>query len=69
MGPSGSYRNPHTLVEVTSFAAVNKFQPFNVAISSNALFLLVCPSPTSSFVGQGLPRLGGGLGCSGEGRP
>lgn len=42
MGPSGSDRNPHTLVEVTSFAAINKFQPFNVAISSNVLFLLVC---------------------------
>uniref|UniRef100_A0A8C3SFJ1 MPN domain containing n=1 Tax=Chelydra serpentina TaxID=8475 RepID=A0A8C3SFJ1_CHESE len=34
-------RNPHTLVEVTSFAAINKFQPFNVAISSNVLLLLV----------------------------
>lgn len=42
MGPSGFCRNPHTLVEVTSFAAINKFQPFNVAISSNVLFLLVC---------------------------
>lgn len=40
--PPGSFRNPHTLVEVTSFAAINKFQPFNVAISSNVLFLLVC---------------------------
>ena len=67
MGSSGSYRNPHTLVEVTSFAAVNKFQPFNVAISSNALFLLVCPTPTLSVVGQGLPHLGRGLGCSGGG--
>ncbi|NXF68858.1 MPND protein, partial [Ciccaba nigrolineata] len=27
-------------VEVTSFAAINKFQPFNVAISSNVLLLL-----------------------------
>lgn len=42
VGPSGFCRNPHTLVEVTSFAAINKFQPFNVAISSNVLFLLVC---------------------------
>ncbi|NXS22766.1 MPND protein, partial [Mystacornis crossleyi] len=33
-------RNPQTLVEVTSFAAINKFQPFNVAISSNVLLLL-----------------------------
>ncbi|KAM5306615.1 MPN domain-containing protein isoform 2-T2 [Glossophaga mutica] len=40
LGSRDSARNPHTLVEVTSFAAVNKFQPFNVAISSNALFLL-----------------------------
>ncbi|XP_074240875.1 MPN domain-containing protein isoform X2 [Saimiri boliviensis] len=37
---SWPYRNPHTLVEVTSFAAINKFQPFNVAVSSNVLFLL-----------------------------
>lgn len=29
-------------MEVTSFAAINKFQPFNVAVSSNVLFLLVC---------------------------
>uniref|UniRef100_A0A8C9MB38 MPN domain containing n=1 Tax=Panthera tigris altaica TaxID=74533 RepID=A0A8C9MB38_PANTA len=36
----GAGENPHTLVEVTSFAAINKFQPFNVAISSNVLFLL-----------------------------
>uniref|UniRef100_A0A8D0GU25 MPN domain-containing protein n=1 Tax=Sphenodon punctatus TaxID=8508 RepID=A0A8D0GU25_SPHPU len=35
-----SSRNPHTLVEVTSFTAVNKFQPFNVAVSSNVLLLL-----------------------------
>ncbi|XP_053435644.1 MPN domain-containing protein isoform X2 [Nycticebus coucang] len=40
LGSRDSARNPHTLVEVTSFAAVNKFQPFNVAISSNVLFLL-----------------------------
>ncbi|XP_021571391.1 MPN domain-containing protein [Carlito syrichta] len=39
-GPPGPSRNPHTLVEVTSFAAINKFQPFNVAVSSNVLFLL-----------------------------
>lgn len=38
-------RNPQTLVEVTSFAAINKFQPFNVAISSNVLLLLVRPLP------------------------
>lgn len=38
----GCHRNPRTLVEVTSFAAINKFQPFNVAVSSNVLFLVVC---------------------------
>lgn len=58
MGPSGSSRNPHTLVEVTSFAAINKFQPFNVAISSNVLFLLVraplppCPLWAKARPGQ-----------------
>uniref|UniRef100_A0A8C3SG22 MPN domain containing n=1 Tax=Chelydra serpentina TaxID=8475 RepID=A0A8C3SG22_CHESE len=41
LGSRDSARNPHTLVEVTSFAAINKFQPFNVAISSNVLLLLV----------------------------
>ncbi|XP_059553117.1 MPN domain-containing protein isoform X3 [Myotis daubentonii] len=40
LGSRDSARNPHTLVEVTSFAAINKFQPFNVAISSNVLLLL-----------------------------
>uniref|UniRef100_A0A8C9KFW9 MPN domain containing n=1 Tax=Panthera tigris altaica TaxID=74533 RepID=A0A8C9KFW9_PANTA len=40
----GAGENPHTLVEVTSFAAINKFQPFNVAISSNVLFLLIYQS-------------------------
>uniref|UniRef100_A0A452TPG7 MPN domain containing n=1 Tax=Ursus maritimus TaxID=29073 RepID=A0A452TPG7_URSMA len=40
LGSRDSARNPHTLVEVTPFAAINKFQPFNVAISSNVLFLL-----------------------------
>ncbi|XP_037360998.1 MPN domain-containing protein [Talpa occidentalis] len=40
LGSRDSTRNPHTLVEVTSFAAINKFQPFNVAMSSNVLFLL-----------------------------
>ncbi|NWZ52798.1 MPND protein, partial [Haliaeetus albicilla] len=40
LGPRDSARNPQTLVEVTSFAAINKFQPFNVAISSNVLLLL-----------------------------
>ncbi|XP_015279865.1 PREDICTED: MPN domain-containing protein, partial [Gekko japonicus] len=40
LGSRDLARNPHTLVEVTSFAALNKFQPFNVAISSNVLLLL-----------------------------
>ncbi|XP_060640928.2 MPN domain-containing protein isoform X1 [Anolis sagrei] len=40
LGNRDSARSPHTLVEVTSFAALNKFQPFNVAISSNVLLLL-----------------------------
>ncbi|GAB1301211.1 MPN domain-containing protein [Apodemus speciosus] len=40
LGSRDSARNPHTLVEVTSFAAINKFQPFNVAVSSNVLFLV-----------------------------
>ncbi|XP_059575743.1 MPN domain-containing protein isoform X2 [Alligator mississippiensis] len=40
LGTRDSARNPHTLVEVTSFTAINKFQPFNVAISSNVLLLL-----------------------------
>uniref|UniRef100_A0A8C9C6U6 MPN domain containing n=1 Tax=Phocoena sinus TaxID=42100 RepID=A0A8C9C6U6_PHOSS len=44
LGSRDSARNPHTLVEVTSFAAINKFQPFNVAISSNVLFLLIYQS-------------------------
>ncbi|NXT64416.1 MPND protein, partial [Chaetops frenatus] len=45
LGTRDSARNPQTLVEVTSFAAINKFQPFNVAISSNVLLLLVRPLP------------------------
>ncbi|XP_064031117.1 MPN domain-containing protein isoform X2 [Pogoniulus pusillus] len=40
LGTRDSARNPQTLVEVTTFAAINKFQPFNVAISSNVLLLL-----------------------------
>lgn len=44
----GSCRNPQTLVEVMPFAAINKFQPFNVAISSNVLLLLVRPLPAGS---------------------
>nr|BAB55432.1 unnamed protein product [Homo sapiens] len=44
LGSRDLARNPHTLVEVTSFAAINKFQPFNVAVSSNVLFLLIYQS-------------------------
>ncbi|XP_030073197.1 MPN domain-containing protein [Microcaecilia unicolor] len=40
LGSRDSARDPHTLVEVTSFSAINKFQPFNVAISSNVLLVL-----------------------------
>uniref|UniRef100_A0A8C5M8Z8 MPN domain-containing protein n=1 Tax=Leptobrachium leishanense TaxID=445787 RepID=A0A8C5M8Z8_9ANUR len=40
LGSRDSARDPHTLVEVTTFTAINKFQPFHVAISSNALLLL-----------------------------
>ncbi|MEE6487695.1 hypothetical protein FKM82_014986 [Ascaphus truei] len=40
LGSRDSARDPHTLVEVTSFLAINKFQPFHVSISSNALLLL-----------------------------
>uniref|UniRef100_F6WI44 MPN domain containing n=1 Tax=Callithrix jacchus TaxID=9483 RepID=F6WI44_CALJA len=44
LGSRDSARSPHTLVEVTSFAAINKFQPFNVAVSSNVLLLLIYQS-------------------------
>ncbi|XP_038626860.1 MPN domain-containing protein [Tachyglossus aculeatus] len=40
LGSRDSGRSPHTLVEVMSFSAINKFQPFNVAVSSNVLLLL-----------------------------
>ncbi|KAI6072275.1 MPN domain-containing protein [Aix galericulata] len=40
LGTRDAGRNPQTLVEVMPFAAINKFQPFNVAISSNVLLLL-----------------------------
>uniref|UniRef100_A0A8C2P4B0 MPN domain containing n=1 Tax=Capra hircus TaxID=9925 RepID=A0A8C2P4B0_CAPHI len=60
LGSRDSARNPRTLVEVTSFAAINKFQPFNVAVSSNVLFL-VCsrwlePSPVGAGSGTRRPR-------------
>ncbi|KAG8454450.1 hypothetical protein GDO86_000900 [Hymenochirus boettgeri] len=40
LGSRDSTRDPHTLVEVISFLAMNKFQPFHVSVSSNALLLL-----------------------------
>ncbi|KAG8127027.1 hypothetical protein E2320_022085, partial [Naja naja] len=49
LGSRDSVRNPHTLVEVTSFAALNKFQPFNVAISSNVLLLVVVLTVLRAF--------------------
>ncbi|NXK53179.1 MPND protein, partial [Chauna torquata] len=58
LGTRDSARNPQTLVEVTSFAAINKFQPFNVAISSNVLLLLVRPH-------HEVLRAPGGIRCEG----
>ncbi|XP_040178470.1 MPN domain-containing protein-like [Rana temporaria] len=40
LGSRDSARDPHTLVQLTSFMAINKFQPFHVSICSNALLLL-----------------------------
>ncbi|XP_041086064.1 MPN domain-containing protein [Polyodon spathula] len=40
LGSRDSGRDPHTLVELTAFSAINRFQPFNVAVSSNVLLLL-----------------------------
>ncbi|NXW37146.1 MPND protein, partial [Phaetusa simplex] len=40
LGTRDSARNPQGGVEVTSFAAINKFQPLGGAISSNVLLLL-----------------------------
>ncbi|RXM92534.1 MPN domain-containing protein [Acipenser ruthenus] len=42
LGSRDSGRDPHTLVELTAFSAINRFQPFNVAMSSNVLLLLIC---------------------------
>lgn len=47
-------------MEITSFAAINKFQPFNVAVSSNVLFLLVCaPLPPCPLRAKGQAGAGG----------
>uniref|UniRef100_UPI00398E5D2F MPN domain-containing protein n=1 Tax=Pristiophorus japonicus TaxID=55135 RepID=UPI00398E5D2F len=53
IGSRDSGRDPHTLVELMSFTSVNKFQPFNVAISSNVLLLVDfhCHLTTSEVVG------------------
>ncbi|XP_073400702.1 MPN domain-containing protein isoform X3 [Dendrobates tinctorius] len=40
LGSRDSARDPHTLVQLTSFLALNKFQPFHVSISSNTLLLV-----------------------------
>ncbi|KAF3834908.1 hypothetical protein F7725_027466 [Dissostichus mawsoni] len=43
----------HTLVELSAFSAINRFQPFNVAVSSNVLLLMDfhCHLTTSEVVG------------------
>ncbi|XP_069784926.1 MPN domain-containing protein isoform X2 [Narcine bancroftii] len=53
IGSRDSGRDPHTLVELASFTSMNKFQPFNVAISSNVLLLVDfhCHLTTSEVVG------------------
>uniref|UniRef100_A0AAR2LM26 MPN domain-containing protein n=1 Tax=Pygocentrus nattereri TaxID=42514 RepID=A0AAR2LM26_PYGNA len=45
--------DPHTLVELSAFSAINRFQPFNVAVSSNVLLLMDfhCHLTTSEVVG------------------
>ncbi|KAM5191557.1 LOW QUALITY PROTEIN: MPN domain-containing protein [Mantella aurantiaca] len=40
LGSRDSARDPHTLVQLTSFMAINKFQPFHVSICSNVLLLM-----------------------------
>uniref|UniRef100_A0AAY4CVA5 MPN domain-containing protein n=1 Tax=Denticeps clupeoides TaxID=299321 RepID=A0AAY4CVA5_9TELE len=46
-------RDSHTLVELSAFSAINRFQPFNVAVSSNVLLLMDfhCHLTTSEVVG------------------
>uniref|UniRef100_A0AAQ4PKC8 MPN domain-containing protein n=1 Tax=Gasterosteus aculeatus aculeatus TaxID=481459 RepID=A0AAQ4PKC8_GASAC len=46
-------RDPHTLVELSAFSAINRFQPFNVAVSSNVLLLMDfhCHLTSSEVVG------------------
>ncbi|XP_053481944.1 MPN domain-containing protein isoform X2 [Ictalurus furcatus] len=40
LGTRDIARDPHTLVELSAFSAINRFQPFNVAVSSNVLLLM-----------------------------
>ncbi|KAL1022954.1 hypothetical protein UPYG_G00034670 [Umbra pygmaea] len=53
LGPRDVARDPHTLVELSAFSAINRFQPFNVAVSSNVLLLMDfhCHLTTSEVVG------------------
>uniref|UniRef100_A0A4W3GCR8 MPN domain-containing protein n=1 Tax=Callorhinchus milii TaxID=7868 RepID=A0A4W3GCR8_CALMI len=52
LGSRDSGRDPHTLVELMSFTSVNRFQPFNVAVSSNVLLLdFHCHLTRSEVVG------------------
>uniref|UniRef100_A0A3P9LSV8 MPN domain-containing protein n=1 Tax=Oryzias latipes TaxID=8090 RepID=A0A3P9LSV8_ORYLA len=53
LGTRDAAKDPHTLVELSAFSAINRFQPFNVAISSNVLLLMDfhCHLTTSEVVG------------------
>lgn len=53
LGTRDATRDPHTLVELSAFSAINRFQPFNVAVSSNVLLLMDfhCHMTTSEVVG------------------
>uniref|UniRef100_A0A3Q3XK02 MPN domain-containing protein n=1 Tax=Mola mola TaxID=94237 RepID=A0A3Q3XK02_MOLML len=53
LGTRDATRDPHTLVELSAFSAINRFQPFNVAVSSNVLLLMDfhCHLTTSEVVG------------------
>uniref|UniRef100_A0AAQ5YJT6 MPN domain-containing protein n=1 Tax=Amphiprion ocellaris TaxID=80972 RepID=A0AAQ5YJT6_AMPOC len=42
LGTRDAARDAHTLVELSAFSAINRFQPFNVAVSSNVLLLMIC---------------------------
>ncbi|CAB1331413.1 unnamed protein product [Coregonus sp. 'balchen'] len=53
LGTRDAARDPHTLVELSAFSAINRFQPFNVAVSSNVMLLMDfhCHLTTSEVVG------------------